>query len=84
MPLACISCDHYQHKGMKQDSECPFVHYLSNKKKDKTHFGQCLKHNCNVYGTQLCNSHKYPAELMAVHPVQNRVNPLEPFQQALI
>lgn len=85
MPHACISCDHYQHKGKKHDSECPFTSLWTRPdRKSKTHYGNCQKHQCQVFGTQLCNSHTYPIELMDVHPVKNRSKPLEPFQEQLL
>jgi hypothetical protein len=83
MPLACVSCDHYTHIRRIHDEQCPFENKFG-ERKTKTHAGFCHKNNVNVFGTQLCNSHEYPIDVMDVHPVANRTAPLEPFQEQLI
>ena len=82
MPKACISCDHYQHKGRKKDVVCPYGTKWD--KVERTQFGGCSKNVCDVFATQICTSFTYPVDLMDVHEVPNRTFPLEPFQQLMV
>lgn len=82
MPKACISCDHYQHKGRKKDVVCPYGGKWD--KVERTQYGKCTKNECDVFATQLCSSHTYPSDLIDVHEVPNRTFSLEPMQTSLV
>ncbi|GBL02960.1 hypothetical protein [Glaciecola sp. KUL10] len=84
MPLACISCDHYNHIGWRADEQSPYKENYSSRSKNRTQYGNCSKHNCQVFGTQVCSSHQFCDKTMKVHVVVNRKDALESIQESLI
>ena len=84
MPKACISCEHYAHAGYAEDQHCPFSGgSASAPKPTRTPYGQCDLHGCEVFATEICNSHE-PEPFVHLVDVTNRPEARTAIQERLL
>jgi hypothetical protein len=83
MPRCCATCDNYKFVGRMDDDNSPFTDDRGNRL-TRTKFGKCSEHSVYVFFDQECNRFTTPEDLIDVRIVQNRVQPLQPFQETLI
>lgn len=75
MPLACISCIHYEPQGHEFDS-------YSTRPNKKTPYGDCAWHESEVFCTEICPHYeKEPGTEVA--KVTNRPETKQPYQSEL-
>lgn len=75
MPKACISCEHYQHKGYANDQHSPFI-------SQRVQYGDCSKSRAQVFATEICGTYQSIPGITLID-VTNRPAPMEPRQDAL-
>lgn len=84
MPRACDSCEHYQPVGFDEDKHCPFARQsASAPKPTRTPYGRCDLHGCEVFATEICNSHE-PEPFVDLVEVINRPEPRTAIQEKLL
>ncbi|MEI8647434.1 hypothetical protein P4S73_04810 [Paraglaciecola sp. Hal342] len=83
LPKACISCQHFTHKGTAEDKHCPFkASDAWAPKPTKTKYGNCSVCKADVFITEICPSYKAEPYIHVV-AVANRPEPMQPRQTPL-